>query len=54
MKLFRDDNTEDYTSEELDALNAEWEQRVDALGLDEDSEEYDIQAKAFSDEVSSR
>jgi hypothetical protein len=54
MKLFRDDNTEGYTPDELDALNAEWEQRVEDLELDKDSEEYDTQAKAFSDEVSSR
>jgi len=54
MKLFRDDNTEGYTSAELDDLNAEWETLVEENGLDEFTEEYNIQASAFSDTISRR
>lgn len=54
MKPFRDDNTEGYTATGLDALNNEWDARAKSLGLEEDTEEYDIQLKEFCDEVSRR
>jgi hypothetical protein len=54
MKLFRDDNTDGYSPEELDALNAEWKEKVNFHQLMEDTEEYDIEAKRFSDEVARR
>jgi len=47
-------NTEGYTQEQLDALNAEWEARAADLGLEQGTEEYDFQEKKFSDEVSRR
>ena len=47
-------NTEGYTQEQLDALNAEWEARAADLGLEQGTEEYDFQEKNFSDEVSRR
>lgn len=54
MKLFRSDNTEGYTDAQLGALNAEWEMRADRLGLKEGTEEYDLCAKSFCDEVGRR
>jgi hypothetical protein len=56
MKLFRHDNTEGYTDEQLDKLNTEWEHRALELGLDEfdDPDEYDLQSKWFADEVARR
>ncbi len=53
MRLFRQDNTEGYSDAQLEALNAEWEQRVADTNL-EPGAEYDFQAKAFCDEVSRR
>ena len=53
MKLFRKDNTE-YSDQELDALNTEWEIRVKANELEEGTDEYNEAAKIFSDEVSRR
>ena len=53
-KLFRDDNTEGYTQAELDALNKEWENKVAELELEENTSDYDEQAKWFCDEVSKR
>ena len=38
-KLFRDDNTADYTPAELTALNAEWETIVEAENLEPGSPE---------------
>ena len=54
MDLFRADNTEGYNQAQLDALNAEWQERVEKLNLDEFTEEYDEQAKCFADEVARR
>ena len=54
MKTFRTDNTEDYAQDELDSLNAEWLDRVEEMGLEECTEEYDQEAKAFSDMVAGR
>lgn len=54
MKLFRDDNTDGYTTEELDALNAEWEMQAEAEGLKEGSDEYNEAAQQFSDSVARR
>jgi hypothetical protein len=52
MKLFRDDNTNGYSSEQLDALNEEWAAIVNEMGLEEFTEEYNVQASRFADEVS--
>lgn len=53
MNLFRNDNTEGYTDEQLAALNAEAAKRVPELmaeaGLSEDEAK-----KAFADEVAGR
>ena len=54
MKLFRDDNTEGYTPEQLEKFNTEWEQRVSDIGLEEYTEEYDLAASWFCDEVARR
>ena len=54
MKLFRDDNTEGYSPEELNALNAEWEQRAEEQNLEEYTDEYNEHVKWFCDEVASR
>jgi hypothetical protein len=47
-------NTEGYTTEQLDALNAEWEARAAERSLEECTEDYEQAAKAFCDEVSGR
>lgn len=52
--LFTDDNTEGYTEGQLDSLNAEWEIRVESLKLEEYTEKYNDEAKAFGDEVAGR
>ena len=52
MELFRQDNTEGFAGEQLDALNAEWKER--AGGLEFGTDEYDQAAKAFCDEVARR
>lgn len=53
MNLFRNDNTEGYTDEQLAALNAEAAKRVpelmDQFGIDEEAAR-----KAFADEVAGR
>ena len=54
MHLFRPDNTDGYTPAELDALNAEWEEYVLLLDLDEGTSEYEQHAKQFCDEVARR
>lgn len=54
MKLFREDNTDGYTTEERDTLNAEWEAKTEAESLEEHTDEYNEAAKKFSDEVASR
>lgn len=54
MNLFRTDNTEGYSQHNLDVLNAEWDDRVREMGLEEHTDEYDFQAKRLSDEVSRR
>jgi hypothetical protein len=54
MKSFRDDNTEGYTADELDSLNTEWETIVNDLGLEENTDEYDLQSKWFADRVAKR
>jgi hypothetical protein len=53
-KLFRTDNTDGYTTREMDKLNAEWETRAEADGLDEGTDGYNEAAKRFCDEVASR
>lgn len=51
-KLFTKDNTEGYTQEQLDALNAEWAER--SKELTPNTDEYHEAAKRFSDEVAGR
>ena len=50
--LFRDDNTSGYTPEQRDALNAEWSEL--SGDIEPNSDEYNVSAKRFSDEVASR
>jgi hypothetical protein len=50
--MFTQQNTEGYTDQELDALNAELEERL--ADLDPSSDEYQQTEKAFYDEVSRR
>ena len=52
--LFRADNTEGYNEAELAALNSEWHQRVEAEGLDLESDEWYAAAKAHADAVARR
>ncbi len=54
MKSFNDDNTEGYTVEELNELNAEWEGIVESESLEEYTEEYYIREKQFADDVARR
>ena len=54
MKIFRPDNTEGFTQDQLDVLNDEWEKLAATLGLDPDDDEYDLQAKFFADDVAKR
>ena len=49
MELFTTDNTTGYTDEELAALNAEWQEYCDQHGIDEDSNNYEQEAKWFAD-----
>ena len=49
MRLFRDDNTEGYLAEELDALNEMWEARIEELRLEEGTDEYYQEMKWFCD-----
>ena len=52
--MFNIYNTDGYTQEQLDALNAEWEARAAEQGLEPGTEEYEFQYKRFGDEVSRR
>jgi len=52
MKLFRSDNTEGYTREEMKKFNAEFTERFEA-GEWADADE-DLAGKWFSDEVARR
>ena len=54
MTLFRADNTIGYADAELELLNAEWSAIVEAKNLEEYTDEYDIQAKEFSDRVAKK
>ena len=54
MELFTTDNTTGYTTEELAALNAEWQEHCDQYGIDEDSSNYEQEAKWFADRVARR
>lgn len=47
MKLFRKDNTEGYSQEQIDYFNKMWEQFVAENDLKEYTDEYDFEAKAF-------
>ena len=51
---FTQENTTGYTDQELDALNAEWQQIVEAEGLEPDTDEYHAREKQFQDEVAHR
>lgn len=50
--MFDQYNTDGYTQEQIDDLNAELEARLD--GLEPESDEYKQTEKAFQDEVSRR
>jgi hypothetical protein len=50
--MFTQNNTEGYTDAELEALNAELDDRLS--GLEPGTDEYDNAVKAFNDEVSRR
>ena len=49
MELFREENTEGYTQTQLDTLNIEWQEQ--SKNLEEDTDEYDLQAKWFADKI---
>jgi len=51
---FTAQNTEGYTAAELAALNAEFEARLAAAGVEPGSDEAADLEKAFSDEVAGR
>lgn len=50
--MFTQENTDGYTDQELDALNAELVERLD--GIEVGSDEYYDEEKRFNDEVSRR
>ena len=54
MKLFRDDNTEGYIPLQEEELNREWALRVKILGIEENTDEYYQNEKAFCDEAARR
>ena len=54
MELFTTDNTTGYTAKELAELNAEWQEHCDQYGIDEDSSNYEQEAKWFADRVACR
>ena len=54
MELFRNNNTDGYTQDQLDALNAEWEKRANELELIEGTADYTQASKSFCDEVARR
>jgi len=54
MKHFTEYNTEGYTQNELDAFNAEWEEKAEKRELEPGTEEYEFQLKCFQDEVAKR
>lgn len=54
MNLFRNDNTEGYTQDQLEELNNEWQEKVEETLIEEHTDEYDFQAKCFADAVSRR
>ena len=51
-RLFRPDNCEGYTPAQMEALNAEASERL--ARLEPGSDEYEVAAKAFCDEVAGR
>lgn len=52
--MFTKENTTGYTQNELDALNAEWAERVADRDLEPGTDEYYEEEKSFADEVSRR
>ncbi len=52
--MFTLDNTEGYTQAQCDALNAEFDARLRASGVDPDSDLARDMEKSFSDEVAGR
>jgi len=54
MKIFRSDNTDFYTEQQLEELNSEWEALAADLDLDPEDDEYKLAASNFMDEVASR
>jgi hypothetical protein len=51
MELFTEDNTTGYTTEELQAFNAEWVEYCEQYDISEDSPNYEQEAKWFADRV---
>lgn len=49
LNLFNDDNTEGFTSQELEALNILWATHCEAYGIEPDSIDYYREAQWFSD-----
>ena len=54
MNRFNALNTEGYSQEGIDALNEEWAQLAEEMGLEEFTGEYDEELQNFSDEVARR
>ena len=54
IESFRDDNTNGYTPAERDALNQEWAEVCEDLGLEEGTEQYNEAEGHFADTVSRR
>ena len=52
--LFRADNTEGYTTDELADLNIEWRMSAESENLEPDTDAWLQAAKAFADEVARR
>ena len=54
MDIFRDDNTDGYSENQLSELNDEQIRRSEELNLDPGTDDYHQAAKNFADEVNRR
>ena len=54
MREFTEQNTTGYTEDQLNKINAEWNERAKNQGLEPHTDEYDFALKCFSDEISRR
>jgi hypothetical protein len=54
VALFREDNTDGYTVDQLAILNRQWEAIATRCGLERGTHDYDQAAKRFCNEVSHR